>query len=77
MYKRQVLTLCNFYFYIKLSEHNKNTLNGAIVERIKVYNDKYLEKILEADERISKIRHDINNHMNIMESMSDTSIRCV
>ncbi len=69
-----VLTLCNFYFYIKLSEHNKNSLNGAIVDRIKVYNDKYLEKILEADERISKIRHDINNHMNIMESMSDTSI---
>lgn len=64
-----ILTMTNFYFYIKMSESNKLATESLMKSSINLSNEKYLDKMIETEEKTSKMMHDIKNHMMVMKGI--------
>ncbi|WAW15026.1 sensor histidine kinase [Peptostreptococcus equinus] len=70
-----VLSIANFYFYNKISDSNRITTDKLIIEGMSKSNERYLNKMIDSQEKISKMMHDINNHMYVMKGIiDDTSV---
>lgn len=64
-----ILSVANFYFYIKMSESNKLATESLMKSSINLSNEKYLDKMIETEEKTSKMMHDIKNHMMVMKGI--------
>lgn len=64
------LVLLNFYFYLKANNLYKNLYEKEVENHMRKYADNYLDKIISHSEQVSKISHDISNHMKVIDVLS-------
>ncbi|WP_101773864.1 sensor histidine kinase [Peptostreptococcus faecalis] len=66
--------ILNLYFYVKISNLYKKDCENKITESFINYTDKYLDKAIEHEEKISKLCHDFKNHMMVIASLKENGI---
>lgn len=66
-----VVSMLNLYFYLDLAGKSMTKADRVATQSIGIANEKYFEKIVDTEEKISRVMHDIRNHMMVMRGMID------
>src|SRR3712207_759258 len=66
-----IASMINLHFYIKLAGKVMDRADMIATQSIEIANEKYFDKVVQTEEKVSKIMHDIKNHMVVMRGMLD------